>query len=153
MSSSSNKTASPLKQHLIRLIKAQGPLPLSVYMAEALGHPEYGYYRSRDPLGEQGDFTTAPEISQMFGELIGLWFGTVWQMMESPQPVHLVELGPGRGTLMADALRALKLLPNMKDNTQVHFVETSPTLRDVQLQTVAILIMIIHLLISTHEGL
>jgi SAM-dependent MidA family methyltransferase len=99
------------------------------YMALCLGHPVYGYYRTRDPLGAQGDFTTAPEISQMFGELIGLWSAEVWRAMGEPSPVRLVELGPGRGTLMADALRAARVLPAFRSATAVHLVETSPALR------------------------
>ena len=99
------------------------------YMALCLGHPVYGYYRTRDPLGARGDFTTAPEISQMFGELIGLWAAEVWRAMGEPSPVRLVELGPGRGTLMADALRAARVLPAFRSATAVHLVETSPALR------------------------
>ena len=99
------------------------------YMALCLGHPVYGYYRTRDPLGARGDFTTAPEISQMFGELIGLWAAEVWRAMGEPSPVRLVELGPGRGTLMADALRAARALPAFRSATAVHLVETSPALR------------------------
>jgi len=99
------------------------------YMALCLGHPVYGYYRTRDPLGARGDFTTAPEISQMFGELIGLWAAEVWRAMGEPSPVRLVELGPGRGTLMADALRAARVLPAFRSATVVHLVETSPALR------------------------
>ena len=99
------------------------------YMALCLGHPVHGYYRTRDPLGAQGDFTTAPEISQTFGELIGLWAAEVWRAMGEPSPVRLVELGPGRGTLMADALRAARVLPAFRSATVVHLVETSPALR------------------------
>lgn len=94
-----------LNRHLRSLIATKGPLTVSEYMGLALGHPTLGYYRRQDPLGAAGDFITAPEISQMFGELIGLWAAVSWQQMGMPDPVRLVELGPGRGTLMADALR------------------------------------------------
>ncbi|WP_255448363.1 class I SAM-dependent methyltransferase [Telmatospirillum sp. J64-1] len=120
---------SPLEQHIRNRIKAEGPLPVSEFMAEALGHPEWGYYRKQDPLGARGDFTTAPEISQMFGELLGLWCAVVWQQMGSPRHFRLVELGPGRGTLMSDLLRAARLVPGFLGAVRVHLVETSPVLR------------------------
>lgn len=102
-------------------------------MTDALGHPEWGYYASRDPLGRAGDFITAPEISQVFGELIGLWCANVWTSMHSPQPAALVELGPGRGTLLADALRAIKqVAPAFFAALRVHLVESSPALRQKQ---------------------
>ncbi len=122
-------TASPdLETRLHRLIASGGPIPLAHYMALCNAH----YYATRDPLGAAGDFTTAPEISQMFGELIGLWASDLWQHAGSPG-IAWVELGPGRGTLTADALRALGkagLAP------PVHFVETSPVLRAAQLRAV-----------------
>lgn len=121
-----------LRDHLIRLIGETGPLPLSHYMALALGHPEHGYYMTRDPLGSAGDFTTAPEVSQMFGELVGLWLADRWIASGSPAPFALAELGPGRGTLMADALRAMRAVPGMTEAASVHFVETSPALREAQ---------------------
>ena len=120
---------SALRVEIERLIAFEGPMTVERYMALCLGHPVYGYYRTRDPLGAQGDFTTAPEISQMFGELIGLWSAEVWRAMGEPSPVRLVELGPGRGTLMADALRAARVLPAFRSATAVHLVETSPALR------------------------
>ena len=97
-------------------------------MELALAHPEYGYYMNRDPFGATGDFTTAPEISQMFGELIGLWAAEVWTAMGSPNPVRLIELGPGRGTLMSDALRAARIVPEFRAALDVTLIETSPTL-------------------------
>jgi NADH dehydrogenase [ubiquinone] 1 alpha subcomplex assembly factor 7 len=119
--------------HTIRsMIAAEGPMPVSRFMALALGHPRYGYYMTRDPLGAEGDFTTAPEVSQMFGELLGLWCAEVWRLMRAPRPVLLVELGPGRGTLMRDALRASKILPEFRSALDVHLVETSPVLREAQ---------------------
>jgi len=98
----------------------------------ALAHPEHGYYRTRDPLGREGDFTTAPEISQMFGELLGLWSVDMWQKLGSPNALNLIEFGPGRGTLMADALRAAQLVPAFADAAKVVFLETSPPLRAEQ---------------------
>ena len=89
-------------------IRAQAPMSVAEYMALCLGHPEHGYYVTRDPLGRAGDFITAPEVSQMFGELIGIWCAAGWQMMDAPAEWNLIELGPGRGTLMADALRAIR---------------------------------------------
>src|SRR5690606_20768185 len=97
-----------------------------------LGHPEHGYYMTRDPLGAHGDFVTAPEVSQMFGELVGLWLADRWLSEGSPSPFILAELGPGRGTLMADALRAMRAVPGMLDAASAHFVETSPVLKKAQ---------------------
>jgi NADH dehydrogenase [ubiquinone] 1 alpha subcomplex assembly factor 7 len=123
----------PLAAELRRLIKLRGPIPLVRYMTLCLTHPEHGYYMSRDPFGVAGDFTTSPEISQMFGELIGLWAASVWQGMGAPARINLVELGPGRGTLMADALRAAsKAMPAFDEAIALHLVETSPVLRDLQ---------------------
>ena len=120
---------SALKAELARLIAEEGPLPVSRFMALALGHPRHGYYMTRDPFGQEGDFTTAPEISQMFGELVGLWAAHAWQAMGAPARFRLVELGPGRGTLMADLLRATRIVPGFREAAAVHLVETSPTLR------------------------
>jgi SAM-dependent MidA family methyltransferase len=128
---------SALKAELVALIRDEGPLTISRYMALCLGHPRHGYYMTRDPFGADGDFTTAPEISQMFGELIGLWAANVWRAMGSPGNVRLVELGPGRGTLMADMLRAAKVLPGFREALSVHLVETSPVLRAAQGQVLA----------------
>jgi len=117
---------------LRRQIQLNGPMTVAAYMKLCLAHPEHGYYRKKDPFGPRGDFTTAPEISQMFGELIGLWAAAVWQSMGEPAPLQLVELGPGRGTLMADALRAAGRMVNFIDAAEVHLVETSPLLRQKQ---------------------
>lgn len=112
-------------------ILASGPIGLDRYMTLCLGHPVYGYYRTRDPLGASGDFITAPEISQMFGELIGIWIAATWGAMGAPPDLALVELGPGRGTLMQDALRALsRAAPTLRP--ALHLVETSPVLREAQ---------------------
>ncbi|MDP3406892.1 class I SAM-dependent methyltransferase [Bosea sp. (in: a-proteobacteria)] len=128
---------SALKAELIRLIAEEGPLPVSRFMALCLGHPRYGYYMTRDPFGGQGDFTTAPEISQMFGEMIGLWAAHLWQAMGSPSRFALIEIGPGRGTLMADMLRATRIVPGFHAAAAVHLVETSPVLREIQAATLA----------------
>ena len=122
----------PLARLLARRIALAGPLTVAEFMAEALGHPVHGYYKHRDPFGMAGDFTTAPEISQMFGELIGLWAGSVWRQMGSPQSVLLVELGPGRGSMMQDALRAAHVMPEFRSALSVHFVEVSPLLEKRQ---------------------
>jgi NADH dehydrogenase [ubiquinone] 1 alpha subcomplex assembly factor 7 len=127
----------PLEAEIRRIIAVDGPMPVAQFMALALGHPAQGYYATRDPFGARGDFITAPEISQMFGELIGLWVAAVWAVMGSPGRIHLVELGPGRGTLMADALRAVKVAADFRAALSVYLVETSPTLRRLQEQTLA----------------
>ena len=106
-------------------------------MTQALQHPRLGYYATRDPLGATGDFITAPEVIQVFGELIGLWCADLWARMGRPDPVLLVELGPGRGTLMADALRALAVAADFRSALRVHLVETSPALRAIQARTLA----------------
>ncbi len=125
---------SPLESEIRRLIAVAGPMPVAEYMRLALSHPQYGYYVTRDPLGAGGDFITAPEISQMFGELIGLWMASVWQQMGAPENVRVVELGPGRGTLMSDALRAAKVVKDFCPAIVLHLVEISPILQLLQQQ-------------------
>lgn len=117
---------------LIRRITENGPISLADYMAECLLHPEHGYYATRDPFGAAGDFTTAPEISQMFGELIGLCLAQTWVDQGSPEAFTLAELGPGRGTMMADILRATGAVPGFQQAARVHLVEASQTLRQSQ---------------------
>jgi len=129
--------ATALADLIIRRIRATGPLTIAEFMAEALQHPRLGYYATRDPLGAAGDFITAPEVNQVFGELIGLWCADIWTRMGRPDPVLLVELGPGRGTLMADALRALAVAPDFRRALRLHLVETSPALRALQSKTLA----------------
>ena len=119
----------PLEARLLARIAADGPISVADYMAECLLDPEHGYYATRDPLGRAGDFTTAPEISQMFGELAGLALGQAWLDQGRPAPFTFAELGPGRGTLMADALRALRAVPGFLDAARLHLVEASPALR------------------------
>jgi NADH dehydrogenase [ubiquinone] 1 alpha subcomplex assembly factor 7 len=123
---------SPLEAEIRRLIRIAGPMPIAQYMRLCLTHPQYGYYVNRDPLGAGGDFVTAPEISQMFGELIGLWLASVWQQMGSPENVRLIELGPGRATMLLDALRAAKTVKGFHSAIVLHLVEISPALQKVQ---------------------
>jgi NADH dehydrogenase [ubiquinone] 1 alpha subcomplex assembly factor 7 len=125
----------PLADELRTLIAQEGPMSFERYMGLCLGHPEHGYYMNRDPFGALGDFITAPEISQVFGELIGLWIADVWQNMGSPPSFHLIELGAGRGTLMKDALRALKVLPECFQAAHIHIVDMSPALQRIQVAT------------------
>ncbi len=127
----------PLEADIRRRIAAAGPMPVGEYMGLCLGDPQHGYYLTRDPFGAAGDFTTSPEISQMFGELIGLWMAAVWTRMGSPETVRVIELGPGRGTLMNDALRAVKVLPAFRAAIRLHLVEISPGLRAQQEKTLA----------------
>jgi SAM-dependent MidA family methyltransferase len=125
---------SPLEKLIREMIAAEGPMRVDRYMALCLGHPQHGYYMARDPFGEAGDFLTAPEIAQVFGELVGVWCVTAWQMMGAASRFNLVELGPGRGTLMGDILKAGRVMPGFREAAQVHLVETSPVLRAAQRQ-------------------
>lgn len=118
-------------------IRRRGPMDIAQFMDLALAHPEYGYYRTRDPLGARGDFTTAPEISQLFGEMIGLCLADFWQRMGAPSKFVLAEVGPGRGTLMADMLRAAKVLEGFIPAAHIHMIETSPALQAKQAQALA----------------
>jgi len=127
----------PIEAEIRRRIEAAGPMPVAEYMTLALAHPQHGYYVTRDPLGAGGDFVTAPEISQMFGELIGLWMAATWRQMGAPENVRVIELGPGRGTMMLDALRASQVIPGFRSAAVVHFVEISPALRERQQQAFA----------------
>lgn len=117
---------------LKRQISKTGPLTLAQYMSACLLHPEHGYYTTQDALGVDGDFTTAPEISQMFGELIGLSLAQAWMDQGAPARICLAELGPGRGTLMADSLRATAQVPGFHQAAQIHLVEASPRMQDKQ---------------------
>jgi SAM-dependent MidA family methyltransferase len=126
-----------LKQEIAAAIAHDGPMTLERYMALCLGHPRYGYYMARDPFGAEGDFVTAPEISQMFGELLGVWASEAWRAAGSPSPARLIELGPGRGTLMSDVLRVARVAPGFLEALTVHLVETSPRLREMQRETLA----------------
>lgn len=121
-----------LADRLITRIARTGPISLADYMMECLLHPVDGYYTTGNPLGREGDFITAPEISQMFGEMIGLALAQAWMDQGAPSPVHLVELGPGRGTLMNDLLRATRAVPGFHAAATLHLVEASPRLRAQQ---------------------
>lgn len=127
----------PLARLLAERIRETGPITVADYMAECLLHPVHGYYTTRDPFGTAGDFTTAPEISQMFGELLGLALAQSWLDRGSPTPFTLAELGPGRGTLMADILRATRGVPGFHAAAQVVLVEASPVLRQKQQKTIS----------------
>ena len=126
-----------LKDFLKSEIEAHGPMSMADYMAHVLGHPEYGYYMTRDPFGEAGDFTTAPEISQIFGEMVGVWVAQIWMQMGQPERFCLLECGPGRGTLMADLLRAVSKVDGLLDAAQVTLLEMSPVLREKQREALA----------------
>lgn len=127
----------PLEHRVKALIRLDGPMPLADYMALCLGDPEHGYYMAREPFGRDGDFITAPDVSQMFGEMIGAWVAEVWNRMGRPAPFQLVELGPGRGTLMSDLLRTARLAPGLTEAARLTLVETSPRLRARQAQALA----------------
>lgn len=136
----------PIEGAIQDRIRRDGPITVGEYMAMALTYPEHGYYRraerpggspgadllGADPLGAEGDFITAPEICQVFGELVGIWSVVTWLQTGALKPPRLVELGPGRGTLMADALRAARTAPGFLDSVEIHLVETSPALREAQ---------------------
>jgi len=134
---------------LIRRIAATGPITIADYMTECLLHPEYGYYSTHDPFGTAGDFTTAPEISQMFGELLGLCIAQTWLDQGSPEEFTLAELGPGRGTLMADILRVTNSVPGFRDAANLHLVEASETLRARQKGTLPTAPVVWHNEVST----
>ena len=128
---------SGLLQRLRTRIALAGPLTVADYMGEALGNAHQGYYRDGDPFGANGDFITAPEISQIFGELVGAWLAERWQSLGSPTRARLVELGPGRGTLMADALRATRNVAGFHAALDLHLVEINATMRVAQKRAIA----------------
>ena len=127
----------PLAGLLTERIREGGPISVADYMAECLLHPVHGYYTTRDPFGTAGDFTTAPEISQMFGEMLGLCLAQAWLDRGAPAPFTLAELGPGRGTLMADILRATRSVPGFHAAARLAMVEASPVLRQRQADTLS----------------
>jgi SAM-dependent MidA family methyltransferase len=135
---------SALLDEIRRIIALEGPIMVERYMALCLGHPRHGYYMTRDPLGVDGDFVTAPEISQMFGELIGLFIAQCWMDLGKPAATRLVEYGPGRGTLMLDALRAMAVVPGLHGAMRVEMIETSPVLADIQRRTLKAVNLPIH---------
>ena len=128
----------PLATRIKAMIETGGPMPVSTYFSLCLADPDYGYYRTRDPLGRAGDFTTAPEISQLFGELVGVFLVQAWQAHGAPEQTVLIEGGPGRGTMMADILKVIeKLAPDFYSGLSVALMETSPTLAARQAATLA----------------
>lgn len=129
--------ATPLEVEIRRRISMAGPMPVRQYMELCLSHPAHGYYTTRNPFGSGGDFITAPEISQVFGELLGLWAASAWHRMGQPDNVRLVEIGPGRGTMMVDALRAAQVVPAFRAAVVLHMVEISPALQERQRQTLS----------------
>ena len=126
-----------LKSILVERIKSNGPMPLSDYIQQCLFHPIYGYYVKEPVFGINGDFTTAPEISQMFGELLAISILQAWIDQGSPSKIILAELGPGRGTMMADILRTLKIHPDFLSATEIHLIEASSNLRSEQKKTLS----------------
>ncbi len=130
-------TRSVLADRIARRIRAEGPLSVAAYMAMALHDPDLGYYATRRPLGGAGDFVTAPEISQVFGELIGLWCAVLREEIGRPDPVIIAELGPGSGVLAADLLRAAAAVPEFRRAIRLYLIETSPMLREEQRRRLA----------------
>ncbi|GMF18109.1 unnamed protein product [Phytophthora fragariaefolia] len=125
----------PLVHVMRSMVEVKGPLTVAEFMTRALSHPDHGYYMKKDVFGSQGDFTTAPEISQMFGELIAVWCVATWQQMGAPGHVKVVEMGPGRGSLMSDFLRAAKSFPPFYKAIEIHMVDVSPAMHKIQQDT------------------
>ena len=123
---------STLKSKIRRSIASSGPIPLSQYMHLCNSHPQHGYYTSGNPLGKAGDFVTAPEISQMFGEMIAIWAIGAWRALGQPHPIQIAELGPGCGTLMRDFLRTIHKHPEFARAANIALVETSAGLKNLQ---------------------
>jgi SAM-dependent MidA family methyltransferase len=127
----------PLKSRIVKHIKTSGSLPLAEYMHWCMADPQDGYYANQEAIGSKGDFITAPEISQMFGEMIGIWAVETWEALGKPSPFNLVELGPGKGTLMSDLLRIGNAVPEFLDAAQVQMIETSEKLIEAQKETLS----------------
>ena len=121
-----------LLERLTAQIEANGPISVAQYMTACLHDPDFGYYATRPAIGEDGDFITAPMISQMFGELVGVWAASAWELMGRPPEFRLVEVGPGDGTLMGDILRTVRHQPGFREAADVWLVETSQPLKDLQ---------------------
>ena len=127
-----------LTEKIKSLILAGGPMSVTDYFALCLADPQHGYYKTRNPFGRAGDFVTAPEISQLFGEMVGIFLVVAWQRHGEPLDARIVEIGPGRGTMMADMLRVIaRLAPRLYETASIHLVETSPALQEVQRQTLS----------------
>ena len=125
-----------LAQKIARQIEAAGPISIADYMTLCLFDPQDGYYTTREPFGAEGDFITAPEISQMFGELVAVWLVDAWQASGRPLPVTIAEIGPGRGTLMKDIVRTIgRLAPDLKAGAAFALIELSPRLSAIQQAT------------------
>ncbi len=128
----------PLAQRIKSLIRLNGPLSVTDFFSLCLADPEHGYYKTRQPFGRTGDFVTAPEVSQLFGEMLGVFVVHAWQRHGTPANVRLVEIGPGRGTMMADMLRVIqRIAAPLYETMSVHLVETSPRLTETQRQTLS----------------
>lgn len=128
----------PLSRRIKERIRRDGPMTIDSYMSTCLWDPDYGYYRRQRVFGASGDFITAADISQVFGELLGVWAGVVWQgVLGAPNPVTIVEYGPGRGTMMRDVLRAARIVPGFANVTRVHLVEASDALIEMQTATLS----------------
>jgi NADH dehydrogenase [ubiquinone] 1 alpha subcomplex assembly factor 7 len=128
----------PLARRIKDQIRRDGPMLIDSYMSACLWDPDYGYYRRGSVFGAAGDFITAADVSQVFGELLGVWAGVVWQgVLGAPQPITLVEYGPGRGTMMRDILRAARIVPGFASAARVHLVEASQSLVEIQSETLA----------------
>ena len=125
-----NSLAEIIRAHIMH----HGPMTVQDYWTLCLSHPHHGYYIKQNPLGQAGDFITAPEISQMFGEMIGIWVADIWLKMQRPSPFLLVECGAGRGTMMEDLLRATRSVPGLHAALEIYIIETSPYLRNIQKQ-------------------
>jgi NADH dehydrogenase [ubiquinone] 1 alpha subcomplex assembly factor 7 len=133
----SENERTPLEQRLIELIEDHGPIRVGDFISDALVHPQHGYYATQVALGSSGDFTTSPEISQVFGELVGSWLVHAWEAMGAPSAFNLIELGPGRGTLMADILRVAKVRPKFLKAVHVYMIEASGKMRYAQKRLLA----------------
>lgn len=128
-----------LGEKIKAIIRANGPISVTDYFALCLADPEHGYYKTRQPFGRGGDFVTAPEVSQLFGEMLGIFMVHAWQRHNTPAHVRLVEIGPGRGTMMADMLRVIsRLAPSLYGTMTVHMIETSEKLQAVQRESLAL---------------
>jgi len=141
--------AENLSDVLRQIIKDHGPISVGAYMSLCLGHPQFGYYMQREAFGAQGDFITAPEISQLFGEILAIWVMLSWEQLGKPVDIQLVELGPGRGTLMSDVWRSLAVQPELRDALSIHLVEFSPRLQQIQKEALGDAPVIWHSTIET----